>query len=160
MLLYGTIRAVKHIPTESVIFNYTGLSEDFPRIGLLPPRVLGASSEYDFDMKFYDYLINNDEIFMEFMKIILLLYEGKDVFLIISEDEWSTILIESLLKVIQQRYGINGAKIDTEEDMLYVEESDFDPGYGLLNLDQDKERYTYIFTAIQERNKNNGGNYL
>lgn len=152
MLLYGTVQVIKYIP-ESVIFNYSGLTEDFPRIRIMPPRDLGASSEYDFDIKYYNYLLNTDEVFMEFMKIILLLYEGKDVFLIISKDEWSTILIESLLKVIQQRYGINGAEIATEEDMFYVEESDFDPGFGLINLDQDKDRYTYIFTAIQEQNK-------
>lgn len=159
MLLYGTARALRYINSDTIIFNHTGYVEYIPQINIIPPRHLGAVSEYDFDLKYYQYIMNDNIAFMEFMsKIVMNLYEGKDIFLVISEDDWSIILIESLLKVIQQRYGINGTKIETQEDLFFAEESDFDPGYGLMNLDQDKERFIYQYTSEQE--KNGGNNYV
>lgn len=152
MLLYGTIGAIQYIPPQTHVWNFTGLAERYPSLRLLPPRDLGASNEYEFDTKYYQYIMEMDITFMDFMLIIIDLYQGNTVYLITSEDLWSQILIESLLKMIQQRYGINGTKICNEEDIFYAEESDFVPGYGLYNLDQDKERYSYL---IQQQNMKN-----
>jgi hypothetical protein len=78
------------------------------------------------------------------MTIILELYNGNNVYLLISEqDEWSMVLIDSLMKLIQQRYGINGVMVNSMEDFIYAHEESF-ADYGVMNLDQDKERYTYI----------------
>ena len=144
MLLYGTSRVLPFLSQDTIVYNFTGLVEHIPSLQLLPPRELGASSEYEFDMTYYQYVIGNDVPFDSFMCIIMNLYEGKCVFLITQEDDWSQMLIESVLKMIQQRYGINATKICSEEDIFYAEDSDFDPGFGLYNLDQDKERYLYL----------------
>ena len=55
---------------------------------------------------------------------------------------WNSILIESFLKFIQQRYGINATLIESLEDincLEFVEFSDF----GIMNFDEDRERWSY-----------------
>lgn len=151
MLLYGTSHSLEFIPSDCIVFNHSGYIENIPDVKLLPPNFLGSNSEYDFDVKYFGYVMNSDVVFLELMKIIMNLYEGGNVFLVISNDEWSTILIESLLKLIQQRYGINATRIDSEEDLLYAEESDFEPGYGLFNLDQDKDRWSYLYASTHKK---------
>jgi hypothetical protein len=90
-----------------------------------------------------NWILGNDNNFCSLMTIINDLL-NRDVFLLVSNDNWSKILIESLLKLIQQRYGINGVYIDTEDDLLYAEESGFSD-YGVLNLDEDRTRYMNLY---------------
>lgn len=151
MFCYGNSKAISFLDNY-IVFNFTGLSESYQQLHLLPPKQLGGNSEYEFDLNYFHYVIDNENVFMEFMKLILLLYEGKNIFLVISNDMWSLILIESLCKIIQQRYGINAIKIESAEDLYYAEESDF-TDYGLFNLDQDKEKYLYLMQMKQRFNK-------
>ena len=111
MFCYGNSKAISFLDNY-IVFNFTGLSESYQQLHLLPPKQLGGNSEYEFDLNYFHYVIDNENVFMEFMKLILLLYEGKNIFLVISNDMWSLILIESLCKIIQQRYGINAIKIE------------------------------------------------
>ena len=55
---------------------------------------------------------------------------------------WNTILIESLFKFIQQRYGLNGTLINSIDDINSANETSFED-YGLINLEEDKERWSY-----------------
>ena len=84
---------------------------------------------------------------MNFMRIIHDLYQGISVFLVTSDDGWSDMFVESLLKLIQQRYGIVGAHIENYEDYTEAEDSGFEP-FGLANLDQDLLRYQYNMAMI------------
>lgn len=150
--LYGD---AANIQPDCVVINFNSLIEGFPSANLLPPNNLGAISEYDFDVKYMNWILCNDTNFINFMNIIMEIYYGRDVYLIITKDDWGFTLIESLLKLIQQRYGINGTFINSSDDILYASESEFNPYYGLANFDQDKERYVYLY----EQNKviQNGG---
>ena len=145
MLMYGELHAVDYIVDRNniAIYNITSLSEKYKRIPLIPPNSLGANSEYEFDIKYMNWILGNDNNFCSLMTIINDLV-NRDVFLLISNDNWSKILIESLLKLIQQRYGINAVYIDTEDDLLYAEESGFSD-YGVLNLDEDRTRYMNLY---------------
>lgn len=151
MLLYGNKDNIQY---DCEIYNFCGLIEGYRDARLMPPNSLGSISEYDFDIKYMHYILDNDYIFINFMSIIMDLYYGKNVYLIISDsnDEWCSMITESLLKLIQQRYGIVAAKIDSFEDIFYVEDSTFNPYYGLANLDMDKERYTYLCESIRLSN--------
>ena len=151
-LMYGTAQYIDH---NSSVFNFNSLIEGYPSSGLIPPNNLGAVNEYDFDMRYMKWIIGYDNIFINFMNIIMEIYYGRNVYLIINLDEWGIIMIESLLKLIQQRYGINGTFINDYEDIKYAEESQFDPYYGLANFDQDKERYIYLYE--QTKLIRNGG---
>lgn len=146
MLMYGNgiiLKDILEIP-QTKVYNFSSLREGFPRLNLMPPRTLGAASEYEFDVNYMQYILGNDIIFMNFMTIILDLYNGFNVYLLVDEDEfWSCMLVDSLMKLIQQRYGINGVKVDSLEDFEFAKE-DYFADYGIINLDQDKERYTYL----------------
>lgn len=148
MLMYGDARAADLVAdnTDTMVYNITSLNERYrnARLDLLPPNSLGANSEYDYDIKYMEWVFANDAVFMNFMKIILDLYNGLNVFLVITHEDWADMMLESLLKLIQQRYGYNSISIDNPEDIFYAEDTGFNPEYGLINLDQDLARYQYI----------------
>ena len=151
MLMYGN--AINVINT-GIVFNLTSMKEGFPRLPrLIPPNDIGRFTGRDFDLAYANYIMSNDFIFKEFFDIVYSLYMGTDVYIIISEDEWSENLIESLLKLIQQRYGYNAGRINYIDDYYFMFNSknynDFDPRFGIANLDTDKERYTYIVESLR-----------
>lgn len=156
MLLYGTVEVAKSLLENDNIhfYNFTSLSEMFNRNNLNlipPPHTLVANTEYEFDVQYMHWILDNDINFVNFMKIIMDLYNGIDAFLVIANgnyDNWSDVLVESLLKLIQQRYGIVAARINEYNDIYYAEDSNFVEGYGVMNLDMDKERYTYIVESF------------
>ena len=161
MLMYGLdkpeVLGLK-FSGQGVVYNLTSLKEGYNRLRLLvPPNSLGKFTDRDFDIVYANYIFGNNYVFAEFFQIIYNLYIGLDVFIIYSESDWSENILESLLKLIQQRYGYNAVLINTEADYLYAVTSmnfEFAPGYGIFNLDQDKERFTTLIE--QYRIANNG----
>lgn len=146
MLYYGNAR---NIQDQCVILNFTSYIEGYRRLYLLPPNSLGASSEYQFDQLYMQYIFSNDSIFFEFFSLITLLNEGKDIYIIVSDDDWSQMLIESLLKLIQQRYGYNGQRVNCFDDVIYSTPVEFNKSWGILNYDEDAERYATIVKMIE-----------
>ena len=148
MIVYGNASMADLVVDRDnfMVYNLTSLAERYSKakLPLVPPNNLGASSEYEFDVRYMQWILGNDINFYYFMNIIKDTRNGLDVFIVISEDEWSLILIESLTKLIQQRYGINAGYIKTEEDLYYTKESDIAEGYGIMNYDQDIERFAYL----------------
>lgn len=151
MLLYGNSR---NIPDNVVVFNLTSLKEGYRRLDLLiPPNQLGLYTGRDFDIAYANYIMSNDMVFKEFFDIIHCLYIGQDVYIIIDEEaEWSENITESLLKLIQQRYGYNASHISCFDDFVYAcnnDISDFNPYFGVYNLDIDKQRYEYMCESMR-----------
>ena len=151
-LAYGTSKALNFIQ-DFKIYNFSSLKEIGIPLGLLPSNNLGAIDEYEFDCKYAQFIMMNDYLFFSMMNMMMDLYNGTDVFILIADDEesffnpdvssWNSILIESFLKFIQQRYGLTAALVETPDDLNtleYVECSD----YGLMNFDEDKERWTFM----------------
>lgn len=158
MLMYGPARCLQYIDTSRFdIYNLTGMAEGYKSIqALIPPNELGYLDSYEFDVNYYNYIMSNDQFFIVFFWIIESLYQGRYVYIISDEADWCESLIESLLKIIQQRYGYNAYNVRSEEDVLYALQRDdckFDVTYGLHNLDQDKERYQYICKRIELMNR-------
>lgn len=159
MLMYGPASAADiKFGGKGVMYNLSSMREGFISLqALIPPNTIGRLTDREFDIAYANYIMSNDTIFCIFFQIIYNLYIGKDVFIIVSTEDWSENLLESLLKLIQQRYGYNGVLINTEADYLYAITSmsfGFAPGYGIYNLDQDKERFTTLIE--QYRIANNG----
>jgi hypothetical protein len=123
------------------VLNFTSYNEEYPRLNLYPPEEFGYNYDLIFDIKYASYILTNDIIFMDFMKIMYNLYLGLDVFILV-EDSLEQ-LNESLFKLIQQRYGYNANRINCYEDFLEAQESSF-AEFGLLNIDNDKERLAYL----------------
>ena len=149
MLMYGTSTMADYIfdRPNTKIYNLTSLAERYApyRIPLVPPNSLGSMNEYEFDVNYMHWIMDNDINFSTFMNMIVDLYSGTDLFILVSEDEWSQIITESLLKLIQQRYGIVAVNVNAVEDLLYGGESGFAEGYGVFNLDMDIERYERLY---------------
>lgn len=155
MLMYGTTAMADYLidRPNTKIYNLTSLSERYAkaRIPLVPPNSLGANSEIEFDYNYRNWIMNNDQNFVAFMTIIIDLYNGIDVYILISEDDWSIVLVESLMKLIQQQYGINAVLLRTPEDLIYAKDSSFNEGFGVYNLDNDKARYEFLYETYRLR---------
>ena len=140
---------------DAKIYNVSSMREGHENLQILiPPNVIGKTFDREFDINYYNYIMQNNQVFMEFFRIIQDLYLNKNVYLMFGDDEWSENLCQSLLKIIQQRYGYNGYYIDNMNDYLYAsmnDTSDFNKEYGIYNLDQDKMRYSYLVKQIQIR---------
>lgn len=156
MLMYGLdtpeVISIK-FTGKGVVFSLNSLREGFLRLpSLIPPNALGRFIDRDFDIAYMQYILLNDSVFVEFFQIIYNLYIGNDVFILYNNEDWSENIMESLLKLIQQRYGYNAIMISSDEDYVYARNNtnnNFAPGYGIYNLDQDKERFTYLIESFR-----------
>ncbi len=149
MLSYGNSSCLSFV--DGRIFNISGMIEGYENIQcLIPPNQIGRLTDRDFDIAYVNWILNNDVVFVQFFRVIQALYGGEDVFIIIDDADWSENLIESFMKVIQQRYGYNGFHVKTFEDYMFAKnniEFGFDDRL-LINLDQDKERYAYLVNSM------------
>ena len=131
-----------------VILNLSSLVEGYARVHLVPAIPTNYNNDKEFDIAYANYIFSNDQVFMEFMKIVFSLYNGEDVFLLVSRNENThDIITESICKLIQQRYGYNYQLLNTKDDIDYYDDSDFS-FYGIQTFDMDKERMTYL--AVQQ----------
>lgn len=144
MLLVGDFKSLPYARDKFVILNLSSLVEGFPRVHLVPSVTAMYNDDKQFDIDYANFIISNDNAFMELMKIIYPLYIGEDVFLLVSRNENThDIVTESLCKLIQQRYGYNYQLLNEESDINYDDDSNFS-FYGIQTLDIDKERMTNI----------------
>ena len=142
MLLVGDHKCVGSLSPHTKIYNISSLLEGYPRLKLLPYNVM-YSDDKEFDMAYAMYILNNDVVFYDMMRIIYNLFIGIDVYLLITIDQPSEIVTESLLKFIQQRYGYIGNRVNEPSDIQFIIDSDFST-LGIFNIDQDKERFYYM----------------
>ena len=92
-----------------------------------------------FDNIYAQSILNNDELFADFLKIVLNATNGV-VIILISHDDYRDAITESIIKLIQIRYGYNCWEVDDLDDLSCIKESFFTP-QGILTLDQDKLRF-------------------
>lgn len=156
MLYYGTSYMIPILNTDTIIYNITSYNERLNRLNLLPPmdKRLFIDNGKDFDMFYAQWIFANDMIFFDFFRIVYDLYLGKDVYLVVDTADWSENIIESLLKLIQQRYGYNGTLIDSFDGYIYARnniESGFEPCL-MINLDQDKDRFSILLARMNPDN--------
>lgn len=95
-----------------------------------------------FDNMYAQGVFNNDELFTDFLKIVLNATLG-NIIVLISHDPYRDAITESIIKLIQVRYGYNCWEIEDVDDLSCLRESFFTP-QGILNLDQDKYRYDML----------------
>ena len=84
---------------------------------------------------------------MGYQKVSYIIIERNDIF-----DN----MVESIIKIIQQRYGYNSAIINDPEDIYYLNQDESFSLAGLPNLDMDKERYSMLYAAQNTYKANDG----
>lgn len=161
MLYYGSSYCLQFLASDTIVYNLTSFREGLNRLNLLPPldKRLFVDDGREFDILYAQWIFNNDAQFYDFFQIVYNLYLGKDVYLVMDESDWSENIVESILKLIQQRYGYNGTLITDMETYVYAQNnvmSSFDPTYGIYNLDQDKDRFSILLARINPKILNTG----
>lgn len=127
---YSGFENITDLITKIQIFNTTSL----------PPNEFIYSPE--FDNMYTNSIFSNNELFGEFIRIIINATEF-NVIVLVAHDPYRDAITESIIKLIQLRYGYNCWEIEELEDLECLKESYFTP-YGLLNLDADKKRFDLL----------------
>lgn len=137
---------------QVVKYNLSSYYNDAPTLEALIPTpnnipsnvIIGDATDPMFDIEYHNYIINCQAAFMDFMSIIIPAYTSPDVMVqvMVLSSNIRDVITESLLKLIQQRYGYNACIVNELEDFLYTTESDFSIP-GLFTLDQDLARWRY-----------------
>ena len=150
MLEYKRIRQV-------VQYNLSSYYNDAPTLNMLIPSseyiseelMQGDCSIPTFDIEYHKFIFDNYNAFLQFMNIMIPAFTSPDtlVQVLINVSPFRDVITESLLKLIQQRYGYNAYIINELEDFLYTEESDLSIP-GLFNMDQDLARWRCMVPDI------------
>ena len=167
MLLMGLPNNIPKDP-NIVVFNLTSFKEGLPSLINLVPHYqehFNTLDELQFDINYAQYVLSSIPAFNELMFIMMNLYDMRDVYITVSKQNWYYESInESLMKLIQQRYGYNYFEINTVEDYEYAKSADYNDYsfnvQGIFNLDQDKElfiRNRVIEEGINENGESNMG---
>ena len=70
---------------------------------------------------------------------MILFYEGYIVCILVQRDPYRDAIMESIIKLIQQRYGYNCWIIEDEDDLDVIREQQMFPE-GIIALDNDIDR--------------------
>jgi hypothetical protein len=97
-----------------------------------------------FDIQYMNSIINTPELFYQLIRIVDISYEGNIVIVLVQRDPYRDAVMESLIKLIQQRYGYNCWIIEDQYDLDCIMESTFTP-MGLMTLDQDIKLYDDLY---------------
>lgn len=147
-LIFTRFDAIRNINlNENIVFNLNSLVEGGIRLRLMPPSEIESISYRDerfFDQVYANYIFSDNDRFSRFMSVILSFYYGNDVYVMVDDSiDVCEIMIESLMKLIQQRYGIVSNYVKEMDDLNYLTEGTFSIS-GLYNLDIDKNRYMLL----------------
>jgi len=135
---------------QVVKYNLSHYYAEMPILNLLVPSsefisediLTGDCATTDFDQAYHNFILSNDMAFSQFMSIIIPVYMQPDtmVHIAILYNDYTIAFVESLIKLIQQRYGYNSYLINEIEDIIYISEPEFSIP-GLFALDQDLMRW-------------------
>lgn len=135
---------------QVVKYNLSHYYAEMPMLNLLVPSsefisediLTGDCATTDFDREYHNFILSNDAAFCQLMSIIVPVYMQPDtlVHIAILYNDYTIAFVESLIKLIQQRYGYNSYFINDVEDFLYITEPEFSIP-GLFVLDQDLARW-------------------
>lgn len=144
-----------------VKYNMSSLHAGLPTLFNLVPTFAEMANtplyEFDnptFDMAYHKFILDNDASFNEFMSIMIPANLNPDclVQVLIKQSDFRDTITESLLKLIQQRYGYNCYIINEVEDFVYAEESDFSIP-GLFLFEQDRGRWLMMNSSAGDYNE-------
>lgn len=135
---------------QVVKYNLSHYYAEMPMLNWLVPSnqfisediLTGDCATTEFDQAYHNFILSNDIAFNQFMSIIVPVYMDPStmVHIAIMYNDYTIAFVESLIKLIQQRYGYNSYFINDIEDFLCISESEFSIP-GIFALDQDLTRW-------------------
>jgi hypothetical protein len=163
MIIFGNNNIVPHLLLNGEryfvlnFFNPTNLGTRLDR--LWPPNIILQTCELEsiaFCNAYTSYLLQNNEAFQDFMEIMMAMYysDSQDVFVLTDLDSAPVVaMCETIIKLIQQRYGYNCYVANSPEDVINIPESEMSE-MGSIIFMQDKERYSYLSVDADKLLKN------
>jgi len=146
---------------DPVIVNFSSMNESLGRLGYLMPNLPMDMNGFFDENQYTLAILSNEQSFDQLMSIMIPLYEGRDVFICITNDSLNQYLNgmnDLLMGFIQNRYGYNSAIINDEEDFFSFYRPDFKfTTQGIMNLDVDRKQWAQMKEA--ERIKQGGKPY-
>ena len=119
MLVFGPLN-LAIIDGSFEIYNCTGMNQNIPNLNILPSYECRLYDEETFTQNYINYIYKNDNIFFEFMsKVILNLYQGRNVYLVTSN--LLPDIPDTLSTILSDRYGYVTNTINEPEDWSTVE---------------------------------------
>lgn len=105
-------------------------------------------NEVQFDIEYASYIFNDPSNFTSFMKIMSSSFEGDICIVMVYREPYRDAVMESLIKLIQQRYAYNCWIIEALEDIDLLNDNGYDT-IGLMTLFQDIQRYDQYYNTDQ-----------
>lgn len=119
--------------------DITGLLTNMANINITANNLPNFVDSVEFDMMYANALYNDVNLFSIFINIMILFYEGYIVCILVQRDPYRDAIMESIIKLIQQRYGYNCWIIEDEDDLDVIREQQMFPE-GIITLDNDIDR--------------------
>lgn len=135
------------IMNQTQILNLSSFKIGYNRINIAPTYNCIAMDSKTFDITYANYLLQNEMVFMELMKIVEPIYQGFDIIILITIGTDWDIITESLQKFLQQRYNIISSICYNESDYEYGQDLVIDQK-SLYNFDIDRKRFINLFVSM------------
>ena len=152
---YAELLRYKFPGRDPVILNLSSLYSGYINITHLIVKISPINNtdlpmpefvnSVEFDIQYASAVLNNPELFGSLINIMLRAYEGYLVCILVQRDPYRDAVMESLIKLIQQRYGYNCWIIEDSDDIEIMSEQMLLPN-GLLTLDADIKQYNQMYS--------------
>lgn len=152
---YAELLRYKFPGREPVILNLSSFYSGYINITHLIAKISPINNtglpmpefvnSVEFDIQYASAVLNNPELFGSLINIMLRAYEGYLVCILVQRDQYRDAVMESLIKLIQQRYGYNCWIIEDGDDIEIMSEQMLLPN-GLLTLDADIKQYNQMYS--------------
>ena len=130
--------------TSENIYSLARIIHPLNQANNIPPIIYIDTLEFDINYA-NEILNNNPKMFEDLMKIMMNSHEGYIVIILVYRDAFRDSIMESLIKLIQQRYGYNSWIVNDIDDIDGITESTYS-SIGLITLEEDIKRYRDMYS--------------
>ena len=102
----------------------------------------------EFDMRYAELLLSQPQMFHSLFSIVYYNYIGYLVIVLVQRDRYRDCIMESIMKLIQQRYGFNSWLLEDINDVELVDEGSY-TSIGIMNIDADIQRHIKMYQMGQ-----------
>lgn len=134
-----------YVKEGSYVYNLTSFKMGFEKINLAPPYQCTSLEPKFFDMMYAKFILENDSIFSELMKIISPVFEGSNVYILITIGDGWDMITESLQKFLQQRYNIISTICYEPDDYDELGNQVIMNQSSMYNFNTDRARFLNLF---------------
>lgn len=148
MLTFSTILPIE--PME--VYNLCSFYEGLQNIDLVPPfRIIDTGSN-EADLAYMQWIFGNEVPYNNFMDIICKLHEHHKICIMVMPDDDVSSIVESLQKLISERYGIISNNVYSIEDWYNLEDIGPSTREQMWNFDKDRDAYlSYLMEKQKQR---------